>query len=354
MAYSVYALGGTHEVAPSITDFVTNNMSGWSATDVAAGAGQNACDVTIPAGTNSVSRTIHILADNSSARTSDNRATENRVEFGFLNDDPVSDDAVLYSPCVPTGNGTTDVAPRYATKLHMFGGTEGDATWIAGVIEYTYNRYRHFYVGRIDRYGDYNDGIVLSVSNYRNYATIRDDFANFDSTKHRHLFSGYDQPYSSLKRRPHCGGLLLSHADDPHTWRYFDGAEGGGYPPDTDGYGTGQEVFGGPGDGPVDGWIRSGYAPTGSASLITPITLFGNYDDGAGGRFYRALGRPLGVGVVSMKNLVAEQQIQIGTENWRVFPSAHLNLSMRKGTGSYPTYWTWEEPTGLVGFAYKE
>ena len=354
MAYAVYALGGTHEVAPSVTDFVTNNMSGWTATNGSAGAGQNTCDVTIPAGTNSVSRTINILADNNSALTATERETENRVEISFSGGNPVTDKAVCYSPVVPTGNGETDAAPRYATKLHMFGGTVGDATWIAGVIEYTYNRYRHFYIGRIDRYGSYDDGIVLSVSNYANRAPVRDYFGYFDSRRHRHLFSGYDRAYSDNKKRPYCGGLLLSHPDDPHTWRYFDGAVGSGNPPDTDGYGTGQEVFGGPNDGPVDGWIRSGHAPTGTASLITPVVLFGNYDDGAGGRFYRALGSPLGVGVVSMKNLVPEQQIQIGTENWRVFPSAHLNLSMREGTGDYPTYWTWEEPTGLVGFAYKE
>lgn len=362
MAHVAYALTNIEDVPAKIVDFITNHLPSWSAATGSAGPnGETTATMTFPAGTNSPSRTFKIMALNGTTQNgSGARLFNNYMWFSFDGGNPVADECRVYAPTKPTGTGSSDAAPRNAVQLHMFGhdAASGDATFIAGAVEFDNKHYRHFYLGRIERHGSYGDGIVMTGSNVLCRKGYYSDPYEWDSPEHRHPFGGLAPSggASDEWQPPYSGGLLIDHPDDATRFRPFHMEHSTNYESSEspDKIGDGTEVFGGPNDGPIDGLIASGFAPISTANLLATIELFSNNDDGANGRFYRPLGHPIGVRAVNLQNLTPGQSVTVGTSTWWIFPLGKMNLVDDEADYTTSRYYPDNENTGPFGIAYKE
>jgi len=362
MAYTAYALTNIEDVPAKIVDFITNNMASWSAATGAAGPnGETTATMTYPAGTNSPSRTFKVMALNGTTEgSSPDYAFNNYAWFSFDGGNPVSNECRVHAPVHATGSGSSDATPRNATQLHMFGhsAASGDATFIAGAIEFSAQHFRHFYLGRIERHGNYGDGIVMSGSNVGDYKPSYQSARTWENELMRHLFGGIfpDETNPSMWGPGHCGGLLIDHVDDATRFREFFMKRSSGYydSKDLDKIGSGTEVFGGLNDGCVDGLLKAGFAPLTNANILATFEIFSNNDTGSNGRFYRPMGHPIGVRGVNMTNLTPGQAVVVGTDTWRVFPSAKMNLLTDEMDYTTSNYYADNENTGPFGIAYKE
>jgi hypothetical protein len=246
----------------------------------------------------------------------------------------------------PKMNGTVG-APfvPLPSKVHLFGALLPQP-YIAAVIEYGFNLYRHLYIGNMEKLGEYGGGEVISAS----LPWQSGDFNTFPSTYRRAAY-----PFSGRQRifaQADSGGVNIIHADNPNTWRQFfsgyDSYEGGF--PIFDKFTNDVGVFGGFNDGVNDGYVANGIADYAGAELLVPVNLWAVRAGGAN-PFFSAIGRPAGVRMVNMTNLEPAQVNPVGTDNWHCFPVFRKNQSGSQARGSA---WTAEESSYMVGYAYLE
>ncbi len=355
MAYQLYTLANIEDVPAKIVDFVTNNMTGWSAATGGAGPnGETTCTVDVPG---TPAHTMQVLAKDGTAKT--DIYCDNYVRIRENSGTPVND-ARTYAPCYPTGPNEPDVAPRTADKLFLFGHpapSGSEATGLAGVISFGTNRYRHFYIGRLDKRGTWTDGLVFDASNHNEWKNYYHGPDTWDNDYHKYLFRGIwtgDQ-YSGIITGDHVGGVIIDSPDDPETFRRFWCSNLSSYGNYLSGLGIGKEVFGGPLDGPLSGLFMAGFAPGGDSNIVLPIELYSNQDTGSSDRMYRPLGSVVGAFMVNMKNLAPEQEITVGSRTFMVFPAARVDLSSDVNTfGSGNDYWPEEDNSGPIGYAYEK
>lgn len=250
--------------------------------------------------------------------------------------------------------------PGNPTLLHLIGGVEAGSAYIVVVVEFGFNDYRHIYIGNMVKIGDYAGGEVLSATN--NNVRPRNDneypFNGYYRSEIRALFSNttsgnanvypddFNDAFNTADLNLRSGAVKIEHADNPNTWRYFSNIR-------TSGALQGREIGGGYTDGIHDYEVAKAFAPfAGSAVLVTP-TLWcshapvGNVFDN---RFI-PVGHPAGVRMVNMRDLTPGQEIEVGTEKWRVFPEFSKRESFtvpRVGT-AYPPF----ETSRNNGYAYR-
>lgn len=266
-----------------------------------------------------------------------------------------------------TWNPSSPVAP---TKLHLFGNDapydeEGSvAPWIAVVIEFGYNHYRHMYIGNMVKFGNYEGGEVISANYFRqsNY-NYWDTSVSYTDNFHKYLFCGGVYTSNSgnpeganMPTRSAGGGVNIEHADNAETWRRF----GSQYMPDNNFIRNlgGNVVLGGVKDsGLVGGLLRRGVSDFAGADILVPYNLF--VPDGEKGSDYllRPIGFPAGPRAIDMRNIQSEASISVGNRNWRVFGEFQRNIRTsvsKNGLDGTAGNWWDEETSYYVGVAYPE
>ena len=326
MTHATYAAVTMTEVQQKIVDFA--GSLGWT-TDV------NNRSITMPGG-----QQVHFEDYDSSGNyfhgfkcIADNGAIANH---GALVTQPVLGGSRY------NGNQVTP------TQVHVFGEDDAGHPWIAAAIEYGYNLYRHFYMGRMKKIGDYTGRHIIAGS----YAS---PIANKFHYKYNHpLFTNKwyrgandSSPYESYD---YPGVLEINHSDFPQTvfpLRAYVDSWGGLSQPEED------DVMGGLRDGPNDHYVLAGAEPWTSRALMTSVNLYAAWKDTNNKMWWKPVGHPPGVRFINIERFEPAAETTVGADSWKVFPLFSRNPltgDFEKAGGSY---YATKESSWIYGVAYR-
>ena len=243
------------------------------------------------------------------------------------------------------------------TKVHLFGDDDpwGEEPWIACVIECGFNHYRHIYIGNIVKIGNYTGGEVICANSYTFYYSGGSGTRGYNINDNQYLFSCmHERTQAALDN---VGGANIVHADNATPWRRFNGPTSN----NSETSFNGTEIFGGAQDGINSGLVWRGLSDFAGTNILVPVNLYvpDSAKFGSDVR-YRPVGFVPGVRMIDMRGVEPGESIQVGNDNWRVFPefSKRSQTTMGYGTGRpdggaggyYPAY----ETSYMLGLAYRE
>ncbi|HLP67780.1 MAG TPA: hypothetical protein VK181_09700 [Rhizobium sp.] len=249
----------------------------------------------------------------------------------------VTSKAVLTSPKL---SGAPNIpAP---TKIHLF----GDMTprpYLAVVVEYTPNLFRHLYLGSMEKLGNYSGGEIIGA----NGGPINSSGSSLDwrdQAAVKTLFQGA----SSLYVAGDSGGVNIVHGDVATPWKQFRAPTSNIGPFDDF---TDVMALGGFGDSINDGYVPRARSPFASVNIFAPINIYIAKPVIADTSFI-PVGRVPGIRHVNMQDLPVAAMIEVSNEKWHCFPalSRRAETSMPVGTNNWRQY----ETSNWFGYAYRE
>lgn len=243
------------------------------------------------------------------------------------------------------------------TQLFLFGGTENGQPYIAGVIEFGFNNYRHFYIGTLNKYGVYTGGDVMAA----NFHRINQDDNRFtlSITGNKFMFNGYQDRLSTEDT-----GIIRVVETEIQT--QFPSQELFEFDQDPiassrDTNPIAGRVFGGNQDRVNSVYTHNAQSHFAAASLIGAPNMylaFSNTPDR-----YLPLGYVSGARLINVANIEPGTQITIAGVNWRVFPEFRRTSEEvisggglngeNSGNGSIQS-WLDQEVSHYYGMAYAE
>ena len=290
---------------------------------------------------------FQITASISGTNNQDKVVSWDAVGAGFINSR-----ARISSPKLASASANNPSVPN-PSALHVFCSLTPEP-YIAAVIEYGYNLYRHLYFGYMEKIGDYDGGECVSGASAGydavNYASL-ETFPYYMSPRHQKLFSAGWTHINSQLTDTDCGGVHVDHASNSSKWRRFRmGTNGVNLLPPTSL--PGSTALGGFQDGINNGYLarsRSSYA---GATVLVPINLYAVIDPGVNWGLV-PLGKPAGVRQIRMDDVLPGNLIEVGNDIWRCFPLYARNSSSNV-FGPPGPQWPTSESSGLFGYAYLE
>lgn len=221
--------------------------------------------------------------------------------------------------------------------------------YIAIVVEFGPNQYRHLYLGFMEKIGDYEGGEVISACNSM-IATSNSDLTWHTRQGNMFLF----EAHQSIMARADAGGVHIAHADNSTPWRRFrtaNVAEGDGIDGATF---DGGEVIGGFGDSVNDHFVAKGKSAIAGASLLVPINLLATVKPSSDVSRLINIGHPAGVRMVNIENMEPFSEVVIGSETWRIFAAIRKSplLTLARPVGAGNVYRA-EETSYNLGYAYR-
>ena len=236
----------------------------------------------------------------------------------------------------PKLNGTSSVpVVSVPSKVYLFGNED----FIAIVVEYGFNSYRHLYLGNMEKAGSYTGGEVIGGCTPATGSASH--HFPIDYRDHSYLFEAQQRVHAS----GNCGGVHVVHADNPTPWRRFRGAN------DT----TVMDSFdntcalGGFGDDVNDGYIARGRSSYAGAQILVPLNLYASMPI-TGDTLFVPLGSPLGIRAVNMADIDPAATFLLGADTWQCFPAFAKSVATTVGQGG--AGWAAAESSYLVGYAY--
>lgn len=253
----------------------------------------------------------------------------------------------------PRLNGTYPSSPVVInpTQVHLFANPSPYAPkpYLAAIVAFGFNDYRHIYIGTLVPAGNYTNGDVVTCNDFsQSYVDLFQVNA-----RSRYLFNAYQ---AHVDATTHAGGARITHASNAVEWRKFR-VPGVSTLFLSSNYAAldGTDVFGGNGDGINDGMAHRAKASFASGRIMVPVNLF--CSNGANGANYRIrpLGYVAGVRLVNMEGIAPEQQLQISSDNWRAFPEFSKRSDPFLDWSELGTtkFWPYEF-SGYFGLAYRE
>lgn len=337
MAYEAHSITAITDVPALVGAFAAANGFDTDLSD------PNKPIVTCPGDSNSVEENIAMQMQALVSGTNNQNHNVWWAQYAGSNSELEDTRAIVYSPKY-NGSAANNPTVALPTKLHIFGtAVDTDYPFIACVIEYGFNVYRHIYFGKMEARGNYTGREVISASNGQ--ITQSASTQNWFDPLRSHLFTSHQSATSV----PDVGGVRIIHADNSDEWRQFRQTTVNSSSP-MDEY-AGNEVIGGFNDGPNDGFVMRGKSPFAGSNQLVPINLYAP-ESISGDTSFRPIGRPPGVRMVNMEDLEPGAQIVVGNETWRVFPDASKNsaITITQGANNFPTY----ESSYYLGYAYLE
>lgn len=255
--------------------------------------------------------------------------------------------ALCRSPKLFNGSSVNNPIVPNPSKLHCFAGLLPQP-YLAIVIEFGFNLYRHIYCGMMEKLGSYDGGEVLSCNNaYQTYAT--------GSNKHddnQFLFSArHALGDSGMGAANDKGGVSVIHPSNPNPWRQFSGVN---FATNLVDQLTENVVFGGYNDGPLDSILARAKSSYAGSAVLVPFNLYCPRGNLAAANF-APIGRPAGVRAVRMDGLDPGKTVQVGSEVWRCFPEMRKSSSLSTpNRGSSTSAWPIDETSYYAGLAYLE
>lgn len=246
---------------------------------------------------------------------------------------------VLRSPKLRGTAGSPEVP--LPTSLHIFADSDPEP-FIAIVVQYDYNQYRHLYIGNLVKYGDYVGGECVSAANVHASNNGFDRFPIHYRFDTNHLFNASSRVMSDTT----SGGVRVTHANNPTTWRRFFGTNAftpmGNFDNAT--------VLGGFGDDVNDGYLARAVSPFSGVNVLVPANLYASMPV-TGDTTFVPIGHPAGIRLVNMESFDPGDVINVGADEWMVFPAIRkdpTNLDAPQLPGGWAQY----ETSGVIGYAY--
>lgn len=250
-----------------------------------------------------------------------------------------------------TSGGQSVSAP---TRVHFMGSTTG-TPYIATVVEFGYNSYRHVYVGFMEKSSSYGGGEVFSATwGIEDGGSITGNQIGWAAPAGgKPLFNAA----SSVNGGNNRGGVRVVHASVPIPWREFRATTGGGS--DINGWANSTRditVFGGYLEGPNTGYAIAGKSEYAVSAVVAPIPLLLTVTI-AGVLYFKNIGRPTGVRHINVENFEPGAQVSVGSRNFIVFPwmSKRPTTTVNFGTSALPSASRVPnfETSGYLGYAYE-
>lgn len=252
--------------------------------------------------------------------------------------------ALIEAPVLATEAAPSVGVVQSPTKLFLIGMLTPQP-YIAVVVEFGFNLYRHLYIGFAEKIGNYTGGEIVSACT--RVVTTSASTNNFAYGRYGYLFNANLHPIGSTG----CGGLNVIHADNPEQWRQFSCS--GNFGDSRTSVFSGDEVFGGFKDSWNDLFIPCGSDTFSGETVLVPVNLLvskpvtGDVD-------FIPVGRPSGVRMLNIENLPAQTEVSVGVETWKVFAAISKSSSLaddRPGSTGirYPAY----ETSFYLGYAYR-
>lgn len=245
--------------------------------------------------------------------------------------------AATLAPMRGTNSVPDFVAP---TKVIFIGGLLPEP-YLAIVIEFGYNLYRHLYLGNMEKLGDYAGGEVIAGSAFGvNKASGSFWWDEYGYTQF--LFGSYQVVWSAAS----AGGVRVEHADNPDTWRTFLSTTSGTPQSATTFAQTG--VLGGYRDNINDIYVARGKNTYAGAAMLVPVNLYAVRP----ANNLSPIGRPAGIRLINMTDIDPASSIEVGAKTWRCFPAFKKSEAtvITRPVSSWPT----DESSLFVGYAYLE
>lgn len=241
----------------------------------------------------------------------------------------------------PKLNGTATPSVSLPSKLHLF----ADSTpqpFLAIVVEYGFNSYRHLYLGNLVKASAFTGGEVISGCQPLNSNSSGSFPLSYGIAQY--LFSAFKSPAVVAAN---SGGANVNHVSNLTQWRKFYADPG--YP--WFGNFDGSEAIGGFNDDVNDGYIARGRNSFAGVQLLTPINLYAAMPI-TGDTLFSPLGYPAGVRAVNMQDLEPAGEFVIGSQTWKVFPAFAKDTAttVAKSTSG----WGLSESSYFVGYAYPK
>lgn len=344
MTYSVSSIGAVTEI-PAVVKAFADSL-GFTTT----GSGTSVT-VKHPTYTPAKTFTVQSIVSGSAATL--------RHQISVNTDAAGSTAAICESPKLnPTQvNSAAAVVVSTPTKLHLFGKLAGGAsdsgeTFIAGVIEYGYNLYRHFYLGYIEKITAFDNGELTTGSAFWPVGKNSNSAIYCDSDDSRYPFSANNAVAGDAGN----GGAYIVNAGNAVPWRLFSsGTWTAGHTLDQHFASSGGNVIlGGYKDNMNSGYMYAGKSAYSGAQLLAPVNLYiGKRVSST--QYFQAVGRASGVRLVHMEDLDPGAEVTVGSQVWRVFPvfSKSNTLSYATTISTVAHAFPAGNSSYLVGMAYK-
>lgn len=214
-----------------------------------------------------------------------------------------------------TAGGSVISAP---TKVHFVGSTSG-APFLATIVEFGFNSYRHIYVGYMNKSSAYDGGEIMSATWGMETGSPTGTQIAWDTTNGvKPLFTGCTQVTGAGTDR---GGLRVVHAKCPIPWREFR-ANTPNSTADLNYFAaTTRDItaIGGYLDGSSTGYAIAGKSEYTVSAVVAPIPILLTTTIG-GNCYFRNVGTPRGIRHINMENFEPGAQVAVGSRNFIVFP----------------------------------
>lgn len=282
---------------------------------------------------------------------SDGEDTDQREWVELRINVPGSNEATAVSPLMWVEDGSSEpgaVVVLQPSALHLFGEVHGDeddagGSFIAGVIEYGPNLYRHFYLGYVEKITAYGGGEIISGSaqGAGPLTTTPEQWTALSN-------GACKLPFSAVNgNSPDNGGMHVNHANAHQPWYSFNTGLAALGPSFSESFSTpagNSAVMGGYRDSVNSGYVVAAQSTFANAQIMVPVNLyFGRRENNQ--QFVFPVGAPAGVRLVNIELLEPGAEIMLGSSVWRVFPLFSKDVD--------PVLESAEDPATGLRFAVK-
>ena len=223
-----------------------------------------------------------------------------------------TDKAVMRSPII--GDAQNYQEPRVATPTKLFLiGMMTPRPYIAIIVQFGYNLYRHLYMGLMEKQGVYENGAVISAVNGM-FRQVNGDGYWLTLEDEQFLFNGFNTWASPGMN----GGVMVDSNTLTQKWRRFRSNYMNSNPVNWYQQLNGTEAFGGFRDGQPHAMVTKGKNSYAGAQVLVPMNLMVTRMLTNEFRL-KPIGRPPGVRMVNIAELEPEAQVEVGGERWYSF-----------------------------------
>ena len=251
-----------------------------------------------------------------------------------------------------TAGGVVISAP---TRVHFIGSTTG-VPFLATVVEFGFNSYRHLFVGYMNKSSAYDGGEIVSGTWGLETAlsSTGSQLAWDLTTGVKPLFNGSGANTGTNDR----GGLRVVHASNPTPWREFRSTTANSTA-DINYFASGTRnitAIGGYLDGPNTGYAIAGKSEYTVSAVVAPIPILLTTEIG-GNLYFRNVGTPRGIRHINIENFEPGVQVAVGSRNFIVFPwmakRSNTVTTFPPGSVVSTSRFPQAENSAYLGYAYE-
>ena len=249
----------------------------------------------------------------------------------------VTSNALITSPKM---NGTL-AAPDVSlpSKVHLFGDLLPEP-FLAIVVEYGFNLYRHLYFGYVEKLSAFTGGECIAGSGFGDRSDLQPQYRGGFTY---YLFDALQAGRAAAT----AGGVRVDHASNATKWRRF------ATPTSVQAAltMTTDTALGGFQDDINSGYLARGKSTYAGTNILVPMTLYA-VKQGGNPPILAPIGAPAGVRMIHIQDIDPGAEFIVGTKTWKAFAAFRKNASTFSTVK--PAGWNTDETSLWVGYAYPK